>query len=161
MKKIVLVTVTALFFTTAAVAQSQTETKKLFLNAELSGLNVNFTPSPFTLDASVGGGYFITNHLALRAQLGLSYVSGTNINFGIGGRYYLGGLFLDALFNGANTGRDNAGKRQLEFGARGALGYAIFLNDHVAFEPAVTLGKRFVKNSDIQAGLNATFSIYF
>lgn len=161
MKKIVLVTVAALFFTTVAMAQSQTEAKKFFLNAELSGLNVNFTPSPFTLDVSAGGGYFIINNLALRAQLGLDFGNSTNISFGAGGRYYLGGFFLDALLQGANTGLNIEGKRQLELGIRGAFGYAIFLNDHVAFEPAVTLEKRFVENSDVHIGLSAMFSIYF
>jgi hypothetical protein len=167
-KKIVLVAAATMFFATAAVAQSQTEAKKIFLNAELSGLNANFTPSPFSLGVNAGGGYFVIDNLAVRAQLGVGFTakqgnieSQTNINFGVGGRYYLHNFFLDALFQGANIGFTDEGKRKLEVGVQGALGYAIFLNDHVAFEPAVTFGKFFIDGSEFNVGLNAAFSIYF
>ncbi|MDR2801892.1 MAG: hypothetical protein LBB31_01580 [Prevotellaceae bacterium] len=168
MKRIVLVTVATLFFATAGIAQSQTEAKNFFLNAELSGLKASFTPAPFSLGVNAGGGYFLIDNLALRAQAGVGFTAGQdggdsniNVNFGVGGRYYLHGFFLDALFQGANIGRNEHGEKQLEVGIQGALGYAIFLNDHVAFEPALTLGKFFIEGSDFNVGLNAAFSIYF
>jgi hypothetical protein len=168
MRKMILIAVATLFFASTAVAQSQIEAKKIFLNAELSGLNATFTPSPFSIGANVGGGYFIIDNLAVRALAGINFTAGenglpsnTDFHFGVGGRYYLKGFFLDALFQGANIGRNEKFEKKLEVGVRGALGYAIFLNDHVAFEPAVTFDKFFIDGSKAQVGLNAAFSIYF
>ncbi|MDR3351321.1 MAG: hypothetical protein LBN98_06770 [Prevotellaceae bacterium] len=167
-KKIILVTVSALLFTVGAVAQSQTEAKRFFLNAELSNLNLKFTPAPFEFGVGAGGGFFVIDNLAVRAQAGVRFMAGqdggnshTNVDFGVGGRYYLKGIFLDALFQGANIGVNSKGHRKLEVGVRGALGYAFFLNDHVSLEPAVTFGKFFMDGSKFQAGLNAAFSFYF
>jgi opacity protein-like surface antigen len=168
MKKILLVATATLFLATAAVAQTPTGAGKLFLNAEISGLDVNITPSPFALGVAAGGGYFVIDNLAVRALLAVDFTGGVNggdsninLGFGVGGRYYLSGFFLDALLVGANSGRNENFEKKLEFGIGAALGYAIFLNDYVAFEPALNINIPFAEGRDVNVGLSAAFSIYF
>ncbi|MDR0667910.1 MAG: hypothetical protein LBF90_04755 [Prevotellaceae bacterium] len=168
MKKIILVSVAALLFSTVAVAQSPTAANKLFLNAELSGLSLGFTPEPFELGLSAGGGYFVIDNLAVRALVGLDIIGGqdgfdgaTLFAIGAGARYYLKGFFLEALLLGANTAFNDEGERTMELGIQGAVGYSVFLNEHIALEPSITFGTGFSEGSQFSMGLNAAFSVYF
>lgn len=130
----------AFFFAVGLVAQ--TEKGEIFVEANTGTLATGNTS--FSLSASDGntawsigvdGGYFIMDDLAVKAGIGYSdlgdFVDGTLV-YKLGAKYYLdGNIPLGADF----TGVSNDGNGASWFGLQG--GYAIFLGDQVAIEPAL------------------------
>lgn len=130
----------AFFFAVGLVAQ--TEKGEIFVEANTGTLATGNTS--FSLSASDGntawsigvdGGYFIMDDLAVKAGIGYSdlgdFVDGTLV-YKLGAKYYLdGNIPLGADL----TGVSNDGNGASWFGLQG--GYAIFLGDQVAIEPAL------------------------
>lgn len=109
-------------------------------------------------------GYFIMNNMAVGAGLSLGYskykapsgsltgtLSSSSISFSPFARYYLDNFFGQATFElGSNntiiTSTANSTLHQKNSGWSLSAGYAYLLNEHVAIEPQIGYGTRYVKN---------------
>ncbi|MET1260439.1 MAG: hypothetical protein HRT65_11775 [Flavobacteriaceae bacterium] len=139
MKKIVMILCLAI---APALGMAQTSKGDIFLEANTGNLATGNTS--FALNASDGntawsigidGGVFIMDDLAIKAGIGYSdlgdFVDG-NLVYKLGAKYYLNGT----IPLGADlTGITSDGNGASWFGLQG--GYAIFLGDNVAIEPAL------------------------
>lgn len=174
MKKVLVVLVASLL---AVGAFAQTEKGKFRVggNADLSFLNTKYdgadkSDNDFNFGANAG--YFVIDNLAVEAGVGFGYskdgakdVSSTAYTLNIGARYYLPvKVFVGANFEflGAKVGdADSATGTGLNLLA----GYAIFLNDKVAIEPALGyrlgLGNKDKGTKFNQFGAQVGFSLFF
>ena len=139
MKKIVMILCLAI---APALGMAQTSKGDNLLEANTGNLATGNTS--FALNASDGntawsigidGGVFIMDDLAIKAGIGYSdlgdFVDG-NLVYKLGAKYYLNGT----IPLGADlTGITSDGNGASWFGLQG--GYAIFLGDNVAIEPAL------------------------
>jgi len=172
MRKIFLTMVAVAMIATGAFAQ--TEKGKIYVGAasNLGFNNVKYdgadkSTSYFNLGAK--GGYFVIDNLAINLGLNFESVSGdngsTDFGFNIGGRYYFPPkVFLGAMFDFDSfkpKGGDSASGMGLTFEG----GYAIFLNDNIAIEPALTyrlgLSDKDKGTKFNQFGINIGFGLYF
>lgn len=117
--------------------------------------------SEFSLD--VKGGYFVIDNLAVGLNLGYAKVdeaSATKI--GIFGRYYVNGkIFLGAGYNSntLDSGVDGADKVTVsEIPLE--VGYAVFLNNAIAVEPALGYSIYGGDGEGSAFGLKIGFSLY-
>jgi len=99
--------------------------------------NTSSTKTQFQLTPKVG--YFVIDNLAIGADVALSTVSGvgnsTTLLAGPFVRYYIKGLFVEGEYN-FGSGKNGDIKSSTNAWL-GGIGYAAFLNDHVAIEPTV------------------------
>ncbi|MDW3194742.1 MAG: hypothetical protein R8G66_20350 [Cytophagales bacterium] len=170
MRKFLFATIMGLF---ALQLNAQTEQGKLLLGAgSNSGLSfqsqdgVEDNQVAFSLNAQ--GGYFFIDNLVTGLNLGFNTssqgdFSNTNLSIGPFARYYFDNVFFGANFSLVNNNSDNGVS---DFSANGSLlglelGYAAFLNNNIAIEPALTY---FNTNGDFDGltgfSLNIGFSIY-
>lgn len=168
MKKLLLVFAVCLF-TVSSYAQTQKGKFMLGGSSNLSFLNIKFDGNDDSLNqfqGSVGIGYFVIDNFAINAGLGYTYQkygdndSSDSFAFSVGARYYTPiNIFVDADFD-IQTTNSTTGT-----GVTLGAGYAIFLNDKVALEPAV--GYRIGLSSKDDGtkynafGVNLGFSFYF
>jgi hypothetical protein len=159
MKKLLLITLIA--FVTTSDLRAQTEKGNVMVGGEVLLLaqsgNTTFSASPNI-------GYFFLNDFAGGAELNL-ITGGGYTNWGIGP--YLRGYFagnptgkLFAQLGLALTGSSyGSGTSQSSAGLSGRLGYAAFLNKHVALEFA---GRILTGGKNVKAiyGLGAGFQIH-
>jgi len=148
-----------MFFTIVALAAmatsafAQTEAGNIYVGAASdlgftttkAGYDGAKSEAEFGLD--VNGGYFVIDNLSVNAELGFNYWSqdkdATNtFSLGVGGRYYLPmKVFFGAMFDFSSMGVSHDGKsgddRLSSMGLTLGAGYAWFLNDNVAIEPAL------------------------
>lgn len=117
----------------------------------------NYSETLFILNTKIG--YFISENLALGANIGITKFGGLDqTTFGAFGRYYISGkYFLGAGYSSTKSnGSNSVGLLNFEGG------YAAFLTNNIAIEPALTyqLGTGDAsQNSTI--GLAIGFSLYF
>jgi hypothetical protein len=129
----------------------------------------NFAANTFYLSLSPGVGYFILDNLAIgiNTNFELTKAGGSGVyTFGLGpyARYYFNnGLFFrtDIGYNLLH-GLGNSTAKQKEYTIIPGIGYAIFLNPKVSFEPS--LNYRHVNGPDNQSQngvfLELKFSIF-
>ncbi len=121
----------------------------------------------FSLNAQ--GGYFIIDNLVGGLNLGFSSTSvgdfsGRTFSIGPFARYYFENVFFGASFLAVNSKSDNNGAN--DFTSNGTqvnlvLGYAAFLNNSVAIEPALTYLNTGGDFGGVTGfGLNMGFTIY-
>ena len=116
------------------------------------------------LNLNVNGGYFVIDNLMVSALLGISTMKwgdsdGGTTTFGIGARYYINGIFPMISYGSSKEKDADEGVSLLSFGA----GYAVMLNDNVAFEPSITYGMVSSDGENIAnvLGINFGFGIHF
>lgn len=170
MKKVIF-TLVALVSFSAAFAQFEAGRKLVggnfgfgFSTAKIERDNATTTVgkgSEFTFTPQFG--YFVIDNLALGAGIGLSTSSfkedgssdkrtDTEVTFSPFARYYFGpGVFvhggIDVGSNKVKYSGDFSGEeKESIFGGNIGVGYAIFLNDHVAIEPMVAYEARTLTN---------------
>ena len=104
----------------------------------------DFASNTFNLSLSPGVGYFIIDNLAIGINTNFSITSqgGYGVySLGLGpyARYYFkNGLFLNGeLGYDLLHGLKNNGTKQKEYSIIPGIGYAIFLNPKVSFEPSI------------------------
>lgn len=99
--------------------------------------NRSSNSTQFQLSPNVG--YFIIDNLAVGADVALSTVSGgsssTTLLAGPFVRYYIKGLFVEGEYN-FGSGKNGDIKSSTNAWL-GGIGYAAFMNDHIAIEPTV------------------------
>jgi opacity protein-like surface antigen len=117
-----------------------------FLGARSTGLGFshafgNNVPSDTNINLDGYGGWFLSDKFAVDALLGfnINKVSDLNssasYNLGVGVRYYpVGNLFARVGYNALIRNNDDTG---LISDATATVGYDLFLNDNIYFEPAV------------------------
>jgi outer membrane protein len=171
MKKI-LFTVFAAFVAFGASAQIE---KGTILAGASSNLGYNsFTPkdadaiTAFNIDLK--GGYFIIDNLALGLNIGFSSQDDSNSDtkttstaLGVFARYYIQGkIFIEGGFDSYKD-KDESGGSEFESSYTGiniGVGYAAFITDNIAVEPA--LGYTSV-SGDFEGsgfGINVGFTLY-
>ena len=171
MKKLLFAALTSFLMVGAAMGQLPIKKGDVFINANISNFSMNFNDE-ITYAFEANGGYFLFDHLALTG--GISFANYWNdarfsitpytiSSFGInaGARYYFmernkGSFFADGLMSLWKLENDDA-FFQLQLNA----GYAIFLNEHVALEPMITLKVPFREYYDTVFSIGGGISIYF
>lgn len=105
-------------------------------------------------DLDVKGGYFIIDNLTLGLNLGYYKLDDYSLTtFGVFGRYYfMGKIFVGTGFN-IVTPEGGDGQTTIPFEA----GYAAFLNDFIAVEPALGLN---IGEDSTSFGFRVGFTIY-
>lgn len=137
-QKSLLVLAFSFFAVTGALAQDPIPQGTWLLSG---GSNLGYTSTSVTgggssssFDIATAGGYFFMENLAGGVIFGLNSPSGgtSTTTIGLFGRYYFNGqIFAGVGF--ASTSGGGASQTRIPFEA----GYAIFLNNAVALEPAV------------------------
>lgn len=135
MKKLLIV-LAAFALSSCAYAQISKGTIMLAGSSSFDFTSNNEDAGDFSqIDLDVKGGYFIMDNLALGLNLGYSKNSELDdalTTFGLFGRYYVNGKILVGLgFNSSKFGDVSFSEIPIE------VGYALFLNDAVALEPAL------------------------
>ena len=142
-------------------ANAQFEQGKKYVSASLSGLSLSYSSNEkfrFGLDADAG--YFITDCVMLRANLGYEHTRQVDdVRVGVGARYYFlqNGIYLGA---GAEYNHFTPSNNDVMIPVE--VGYAFFLNRHVTIEPALYYKMSlhdFSGNSTV--GLRIGFGYYF
>ena len=116
------------------------------------------------LNFNIDGGYFVIDNLMITATLGMaSYKQGDSdggtTTFGIGARYYINGIYPMLGYYSMKEKDADEGISILRFGA----GYAVMLNDNVAFEPSLSYGMWSSDGEDIlnRLAIGLGFGIHF
>lgn len=149
MMKKILVLLAISCMATAAMAQTEKGSFRIggatnlgFVNTKLDGAD----DSANTFNLNLDGGYFVANNFSLNLGVGLDYskqgdVSSTTFGVGLDLRYYLPvKVFVGAGFDLINTKTkiDNVGSVSgTGTGVNLTAGYAAFVSDHFAIEPAL------------------------
>lgn len=126
-----------LFLAVATVtANAQFEKGKKYVSASFSGLELSYSSNQkFRLGINVTGGYFISDCLMLRGEVGYEHTDDIdNVSIGAGARYYFDqcGVFLGAGAEYVHfSPNDNDVRIPVE------VGYAFFVNKFITIEPAV------------------------
>lgn len=158
MKKILL-TLFASVIVFAASAQISKGTVILGGSSNLNFTSYNEDAGDYSqFDVDIHGGYFLMDNLA--AGLNLFYSKDSEADdattaFGVFARYYFNGkIFAGAAFNSAKQGDFSGTQIPIE------VGYAWFLNNAVAIEPALNYS---IYGGDLDGasfGLNVGISVY-
>ncbi len=161
MKKILFAVAAFFFMAGTAMAQLPLSKGNLFVNADVSNVDISFGDNTtFTLGAN--GGYFLADKLALIG--GIDFYTTKDFNmFGInvGARYYFLEQTKGSFFASGLLGVDKIKNVDATFGLTIDAGYAYFLNQHVALEPKLTLWLPFSKDYDTTFSIGAAISVYF
>lgn len=157
MKKVFMVIV-ALAMTLTASAQF--EQGKMYLNTSLTGLDLSYNGSRslhFGLEAK--GGYLIEDNWMLLAKAGIDTQKGsTNLNIGVGGRYY---IIQNGIFLGANASYVHGNGGYNDFMPGIEIGYAFFINQYVTIEPAIYYNQSVKRHGDYSTvGLKVGIGLY-
>ena len=120
------------------------------------------------LNLDVKGGYFVIENLAVGLDLGVSRLDQTNFtstdaNFGVFGKYYIIGKIPVGLgFGVVNSKTDSGPTTTKSNSSRINLnaGYAIFLGQSIALEPAVNINIDGGDSAGLGFGLAAGFTLF-
>lgn len=155
MKK--LLTISFLILGINLFAQNGATDKGVIFVSGFSNLNITFAEgTPINLGAR--GGYFFAKDILIGVGLDYLKISDSSTsNFSLFGRYYIKGkFFAGAKLYSIDVEQDNGDtKKQWNLGLEG--GYAYFLNDYVALEPALIIP--FEKEG--KPMINVSLSVYF
>jgi hypothetical protein len=174
MKRILFILAVSLF---AVGAMAQTEKGKFRLGGDLdlsflnTKLDVEGAEATNSFNLGVDAGYFVIDNLSVNAGLGFGYAkdggdddASTEYAFALGARYYLqskiffGGDFdLFTLKYGDNSATGTGFTPQ--------IGYAWFVKDNVAIEPAIGYRLGLTNKDDFTKfngfGINIGLSVHF
>jgi outer membrane protein len=166
MKKTIVTLVVMLF--AAAGAFAQVEKGTILVGASSNAGFTSFkqkdadeSTSQFNINAKVG--YFVIDNLALGLNLGYTSVKdlGSSTAIGAFGRYYVNGkIIIGAGFN-SNKEKDDVSDTDFSYTTIPLeVGYAAFITDNIAIEPALgyTLYSGDLEGSAF--GLNVGFTLY-
>lgn len=117
-------------------AQAQFEQGKKYVSASVSGLGCSYsTKEKFRLGVDASVGYFVSDCLMLRANLGYDHTRAIDdFSAGVGARYYFDqcGVYMGAGAEYAHfTPKNNDLLIPVE------LGYSFFINRFITLEPSV------------------------
>jgi outer membrane protein W len=168
MRKLLLTTV---LFLTILGASAQTEKGTWMVGANVANLNYGITQKDFSVSLNPQAGYFISNNVALGANLSLGIYApdegDTQTSYFIGPfvRGYFGGTEKGKLFAQGNVGFggvSESGESNSLTNLGAGLGYAYFITKNVGLE--TSLGYNYTKPKDFDGqsniGLNFGFQIY-
>lgn len=133
MKKITLI---LLLLVTTLTAHAQFEQGKKYIGASLSGIGLSYSTSQkFRMGIDLNAGYFASDCFMVRASVGYDHTRVIDdVNVGAGVRYYFDqcGVYL-----GAGAEYDHYTKNSNDVMIPLEVGYAYFVNQHIAIEPSL------------------------
>lgn len=143
-------------------ASAQFEQGKMYAGASLSGINLSYNGAE---DWNIGlegkAGYFLEDNWMVLAKVGLEHQSeaaGTNVELGVGGRYY---IIQNGLYLGANCSYKHMYHNYNDIVPGVELGYAFFINRHCTIEPAIYYDQSLKDHKNYSTfGLRIGFGIY-
>lgn len=119
----------------ALTAHAQFEKGTKYIGASVSGLNLSYSSNEeFRLGLNAETGYFVSDCLLLKANIGYEHTKGMDdVKVGAGARYYFDqcGVFLGA---GAEFNHFTKNNNDLMIPVE--IGYAFYLNKYITIEPA-------------------------
>jgi hypothetical protein len=174
MKRILFILAVSLF-TVSAMAQTEKGKIRLGGDLDLSFLNTKYdyegAKASNSFNLGVNGGYFVIDNLSVNAGLGFDYTKAggdddalTTFGFSLGARYYL----QSKIFFGGDFDIISQKYGDDSFTGTGftpSIGYAWFVKDNIAIEPAI--GYRLgLSNKDDGTkfdgfGINIGLSVHF
>ena len=159
MKKIFAIMAFLAFAATNAQAQFEEGTK--YINASLSGLNLQYSTNERSrMNVEAAAGVFITDGLLIFANVGYEHQRHLDDLFaGANARYY---FTQNGIYMGSGAQFVHYTKSRNDIVVPIEIGYAYYLNHYVTFEPAVYYKMSthdFSNNSTV--GLKIGFGYYF
>lgn len=160
MKKVVMLLIA---FFVAVASHAQFEQGKCYVGASLSGLDLNYSGADdLNLGLGLKAGYLVADDLMLTAQVGMQYSGNddvpTELNAGVGGRYY---IIQNGLYLGVNAKLIHANHNYNDVMPGVEVGYAFFLSRTVTVEPAIYYDQSFKNHSDYsKIGLRIGVGVY-
>ena len=159
MKKLALV-LTALVLSLTASAQF--EQGKVHAAASLSGVNLSYNGAEkWNVGLDALAGYFIEDNWMVYAKAGIDRQSndtGTSVDLGAGGRYY---IIQNGLYLGANCSYKHMYHNYNDIVPGIELGYAFFINRHCTIEPALYYNQSLKDHANYSTfGVRIGFGIY-
>lgn len=120
-------------------AKAQFKQGQMFVNTSMSGMGLSYSKdTKFTLNLDVQGGYYIADGMAVTAKVGYAHqYKADAILLGAGLRYTLPST---NLFLSLGADFEHYADTDIEpnnFSVPVELGYTLFINRALAFEPAV------------------------
>ena len=153
--------VVAILFTGTTMAQFPIQKGNMFVNANVSEVELSFSNTT-TFNIGAYGGYFLVDNLALVGGLGFMAQKDFNFfNFAAGVRYYFMETSQGSLFASGLMDIDKVKDVDATVGLRLNGGYSFFLNQYVALEPVATLRIPFSDGTDVTFSLGAGISVFF
>lgn len=144
-------------------ASAQFEKGTMYAGASLSGIDLSYNGSEkWALSIDAKGGYCVEDNWMVLAKVGLNRhdsESGTSLDLGIGGRYY---IIQNGLFLGANCSYKHRYHTVDDIIPGIEIGYAYFLNGHVTIEPSLYYDQSLKDHSKYSSfGLRIGLGVYF
>ena len=162
MKKLLLLACVSLIaFSTVRAQEESLSAGSLMFQTTVTGLSAEFIDN-FSIAMNVRGGYFVADRLPILAGVGVAYAKDKGTAFGVQaglGYYIFDGLYLNAL-GSLEYFKPEEGDGTEVFGVIGELGYAIFLNRHIAVDPKLILAVPFKDGYKTTLGLGVGFTIF-
>ncbi len=160
MKKVLMLLVV---LSVAITSRAQFEHGKHYIQASLTGFNLNYCGAD---DLNIGiearGGYLFNDNWMLLAQIGWQHNGNKTVadegSLGVGGRYY---IIQNGLYLGVNVKYVHNYHSYNDFMPGIEVGYAFFVSKTVTFEPAVYYDQSFTNHSDYsRIGLRIGVGVY-
>lgn len=144
-------------------ASAQFEQGKKYISASLSGLDLSYNGSQkWDLNIDAKGGYCLEDNWMVLAKVGIERrdnESGTALELGVGGRYY---IIQNGLYLGANCTYKHRYHTVDDLMPGIEIGYAYFINHHVTIEPAVYYDQSLKDHSNYSSfGFRIGLGVYF
>lgn len=144
-------------------ASAQFEKEKKYIGASLSGLDLSYNGSQkWDLNLDAKAGYCLEDNWMVLAKLGVERrdsESGTALELGVGGRYY---IIQNGLYLGANCTYKHRYHTVDDLMPGIEIGYAYFINHHVTIEPAVYYDQSLKDHSNYSSfGFRIGLGVYF
>jgi hypothetical protein len=160
MKRKLLLIMAAVLVSLASNAQF--EEGKVYANASMSGLNMNYNGKGFNLGVQGQVGYLFSDDMMLLASASFNHQGSTDapdyFTAGIGYRYY---VTQNGLYFGVNGKLVHANSSYNDVMPGVEVGYCFFLSRTVSIEPAIYYDQSFKNHSDYSTiGLRIGFGFY-
>ncbi len=154
-------TILMLLLVVAVNANAQFEKRTKYIGASMSGLGLSYSSNErFRMGLDLEAGYFFCDNVLVKGNIGYEHTRYTDdVRIGVTARYYIiqNGIFLEA---GAEYNHFTKSNNDVMIPVE--VGYAFYLNQYLAVEPAVYYKMSlhdFSGNSTV--GLSIGLSYYF
>ncbi|MBP5257853.1 MAG: outer membrane beta-barrel protein [Prevotella sp.] len=147
----------------ALTANAQFEKGKMYANASLSGLDMNYNgKNKFNFGVEGKVGYLMADNLMVTASTAYKHNGSKSVSdyveAGVGGRYY---IVQNGIYLGANCKYIHAYHDYNDVMPGIEVGYAFFISRTATIEPAIYYDQSFKKHSDYSTiGFRIGFGLY-
>ncbi len=162
MKKLLVMTAAFLLTTIAAIAQPSLSKGDFLVSTRITGADLSIADGNVSFGLGARAGCFIANDFAIMGGLGMDFAKDySRFSIDLGARYYIAHKDNGSFFAGALLGMEKQKDIDSAFALTLEGGYSIFIHDHVALDPMLSLWIPFSKGYDVRCTLGLGFTIFF